>query len=165
MTDDLDSILQRVASGQLSPAEAEPLIAAATAPSGPPETSNSRPDSGSSESSGWPEPPPPPPAPPEAPSPAEAEAERRIRGKWGLGDAPQPGDRAQRIVRLQVLEGGKSVVNLRIPVTWAGLAGSVLPGISGQHADRIREAIRSGTVGRILEVQDEDGDGVIISTE
>lgn len=118
MPDNLDSILQRVASGELSPEDAEPLIAGATFSSGA-----------------------------------------------GLGGAPQSGERAQRIVRLQVLEGGKPVVNLRIPVTWAGLAGSVLPGISGQHADRIREAIRSGTVGRILEVQDEDGDGVIISTE
>lgn len=63
------------------------------------------------------------------------------------------------------MEGGRAVVNLRIPMSLAGLAGSVLPGLSNDHAERLRDAIRSGTVGRILEVQDEDGDGVIISTE
>jgi hypothetical protein len=158
MGEDLETILQRVASGELSPEDADRLIAPAAAAS----DTDAR--------SAWSPPPSPPsppgpPGPPEAPRPPDAEAERRIRSKFGFGDAPRPGDRAQRIVRLQVMEGGKPVVNLRIPVTWAGLAGSVLPGISGQHADRIREAIRSGTVGRILEVQDEDGDGVIISTE
>jgi hypothetical protein len=50
-------------------------------------------------------------------------------------------------------------------MSWAALAGSVVPGLSNENADRLREAIRSGTVGRILEVLDEDGDGVIISTE
>jgi hypothetical protein len=151
MPDDLDAILQLVASGNLSPEEAEPLIAAATA-----------------RSAGSVEPPADVPSDSESQSLDQMVEERvhlRLQEKFGFGDSPKGTQRAQRIVRLQVLEGGKSVVNLRIPVTWAGLAGNVLPGISGQHADRIREAIRSGTVGRILEVQDEDGDGVIISTE
>src|SRR3954451_21437247 len=77
-------------------------------------------------------------------------------------DSPE---RTRRVVRLQVTEGGRSVVNLQVPMSLAALAGSVLPGLSDENADRLREAIRAGTVGRILEVQDEDGDGVIISTE
>jgi hypothetical protein len=117
MPDDLETLLRRVAAGEVSAEEAEPLVEAATA--GPP----------------------PPTEPRSTPS------------------------GARRIVRLQVMEGGRPVVNLRIPMAWAGLAGSVLPGITGTHADRLRAAIRAGTVGRILEVQDEDGDGVIISTE
>lgn len=76
-----------------------------------------------------------------------------------------PAERSRRVVRLQVTEGGRSVVNLQVPMSLAGLAGSVLPGLSNENADRLREAIRSGTIGRILEIQDEDGDGVIISTE
>jgi hypothetical protein len=146
MTDNLEGILRRVASGELSVEEAEPLIAAA---SGEPGT----PDSGPVRKTGrfgWP----------------------RFSGPGGDANAASsdessaPGATgARRVVRLQVMEGGRSVVNLRIPMSLAGLAGSVLPGLSNEHADRLREAIRSGTVGRILEVQDEDGDGVIISTE
>jgi hypothetical protein len=49
-------------------------------------------------------------------------------------------------------------------MSWASLA-NVVPGLSRLQSDRIRDAIRSGSVGPILEVQDEDGDGVIISTE
>jgi hypothetical protein len=40
-----------------------------------------------------------------------------------------------------------------------------VPGLSGSQSERIREALRSGEVGPILEVVDERGDGVIISTE
>jgi hypothetical protein len=76
-----------------------------------------------------------------------------------------PAERTRRVVRLQVTEGGRNVVNLQVPMSLAALAGSVLPGLSNENADRLREAIRSGTVGRILEIEDDDGDGVIISTE
>ena len=79
--------------------------------------------------------------------------------------ADPPSERSRRVVRLQVTEGGRSVVNLQVPMSLAALAGTVLPGLSNENADRLREAIRSGTVGRILEIQDGDGDGVIISTE
>lgn len=163
MTDDLEAILQRVASGELSVAEAEPLIAAATAQ----EAAGDEQPQRKSGRFGWPRPPaaPEPPVPPAMPGSAEGEAQGRMRDHGNLRPAPQYGERAQRIVRLQVLEGGRAVVNLRIPTTWAGLAGSVLPGLSNEHAQRLRDAIRAGTVGRILEVQDEDGDGVIISTE
>ena len=74
-------------------------------------------------------------------------------------------ERSRRIVRLEVTEGGRRVVNLQVPMSWAALAGGVLPGLSDENADRLREAIRSGAVGRILEIQDDDGDGVVISTE
>jgi hypothetical protein len=126
MPDDLDAILQRVASGELSPDDAEPLIDALQRrerPYGSP--------------------------PSNAPSPPQE----------------APAERSRRVVRLQVTEGGRAVVNLQVPMSLAALAGSVLPGLSNENADRLREAIRSGTVGRILEVQGEDGDGVIISTE
>lgn len=151
MLEDLDAILARVAAGELSPQDAEPLVAAAigrgeeTVRSG--EETLRRGDETVSPGAGSPQQhtPPPPPLPP--PPPFETIA------------------RPQRTVRLQVTEGGRSVVNLRIPVGLAGLAGSVVPGLSGSQSERIREALRSGEVGPILEVVDEDGDGVIISTE
>ncbi len=126
MPEELDAILRRVASGELTPEAAEPLVEAATGKAGkrtphidtPPETTE--------------------PAQPEGP--------------------------VRRTVRLEVLENGRTVTTLRIPMSWASLA-NVVPGLSRLQADRIRDAIRSGSVGPILEVQDEDGDGVIISTE
>ncbi len=137
MAEDLDSILRRVATGELTPEEAEPLVASVT---------------GQASQAGDTTPPPSsrPPAPPSTP-PAVS--------------GPVVTSGAQRTVRLQVMENGRAVVNLRIPMSWASLAGSVLPGLSRSQADRIREAIRSGEVGPILDVRDEDGDGVIISTE
>lgn len=145
MADDLDRILRRVASGELSVEDAEPLIEAASGGHGDPDPAQGSERRGNR--FGWPRPPAAP-SPPKPPIPPMA-----------------PNSAPHRVVRLQVMEGGKAVVNLRIPMSLAGLAGSVLPGLSNEHADRLRDAIRSGTVGRILEVQDEDGDGVIISTE
>ena len=63
------------------------------------------------------------------------------------------------------MEGGRPVIHMRLPTAWASLASSALPGLTGTHAERIREAIRGGEIGPILDVTDEDGDGVIISTE
>lgn len=150
--------LRRVASGELSVEDAEPLIAAAS-------HRESAADQGTVPGS-RPFAPPRPPAPPSAPRPPQApSAPAGDADASGTGARRESGGPARRIVRLQVMEGGRSVVNLRIPMGWAGIAGSVLPGLSNEHAERLRDAIRSGTVGRILEVQDEDGDGVIISTE
>lgn len=146
--EDLDTILRRVASGELTPEAAEPLVAAAGQNSGAaagdiagdvPRLDSPRTDTPATD----------------APPPHDT------RGFPAATASPG----AQRTVRLQVLENGKPVVNLRIPMSWASLAGSVVPGISGPHAERLRDAIRRGEVGTILEVQDEDGDGVIISTE
>ena len=159
MTDELEGILRRVASGELSVEEAESLIAAASAdphaPTAAPAQKTVR--------FGWPRPPAAPPPPPQRPRfPDPVAGATAPSGEASIA----PGATGpRRAIRLQVMEGGRSVVNLRIPMSLAGLAGTVLPGLSNEHADRLREAIRSGTVGRILEVQDEDGDGVIISTE
>ena len=133
MDDELTRVLRMVADGELSPEEAEPLVARLSSADAPRDTQ-------------------PPRDPGPGPRPAEEPARRGA-------------DRADRQLRLQVVEGGRSVVNLRVPLSLAGMAGSLVPGLSGAHGERIREAIRTGTVGRIIEVQDEDGDGVIISTE
>ncbi|MEJ7754764.1 MAG: hypothetical protein WKF38_06235 [Candidatus Limnocylindrales bacterium] len=130
MTDDLEIILARVAAGEITAEEAEPLVAAAV-------------DRASDLVDGTPR-------PAEGPAPPAA---------------LDPGTRPQRNVRLQVTERGRAMVDLRIPVGLAGLAGAVVPGLSGPQAERIRDALRTGRVGPVLEVLDEHGDGVVISTE
>jgi hypothetical protein len=141
MHEELDAILRRVASGELTPEEAEPLVEAATGKTGRPAAdSKSGPPATGGDASGW---------------QGDPLAEAQPGG---------PGGPVRRTVRLEVLENGRTVTTLRIPMSWASLA-NVVPGLSRLQTDRIREAIRSGSVGPILEVQDEDGDGVIISTE
>ncbi|MBA2569755.1 MAG: hypothetical protein H0V04_01095 [Chloroflexi bacterium] len=141
MPEDLDAILARVAAGELSPEDAEPLVTAAVSE---PDQPDARDASDAPDADAQPTDPPEPPF-----SRPEPTMDRR----------------PQRTVRLQVTERGRPVVSLRIPVGLAGLAGAVVPGLSGPQSERIREALRSGEVGPILEVLDEDGDGVVISTE
>jgi hypothetical protein len=79
-----------------------------------------------------------------------------------------PSARAQqrgRQLRIRVIEKGHQVVNLRVPLAFADMAARVVPGISVGQAASIRAAIDSGSVGPILDVEDEDGDGVLISVE
>jgi hypothetical protein len=81
------------------------------------------------------------------------------------GPTPTPDDsrdRAPRSVRLEVNEGGRTVVNLRLP---AGLGEAALlgvPGMTDTYVGRIRAALAAGVRGPVLEVADEDGDGVRI---
>ena len=41
----------------------------------------------------------------------------------------------------------------------------IVPGIGGDQAERIRQAIQAGSIGPIVDVEDPDGDGVLISVE
>lgn len=70
-----------------------------------------------------------------------------------------------RQVRIRVTEHGRQVVNLRIPVGLVDAALGFVPGIGGEQSERIRQAVRAGEVGPILDVEDPDGDGVLISVE
>jgi hypothetical protein len=67
-------------------------------------------------------------------------------------------------LRIQVTEGGRQVVNLRVPMNIYGWASSLLPGLPEEYADRIRGAISSGERGPILDIND-DGSRVLIVTE
>ena len=69
-----------------------------------------------------------------------------------------------RTLRVHVTERGRTVINLRIPLSLGRAAISQVPGISESTSDRIREAIEAGVKGSILEV-DDAGDGVRISIE
>jgi hypothetical protein len=71
-----------------------------------------------------------------------------------------------RQLRIRVTERGRQVVNLRIPIGFVETALTFVPGLGGGQAQRIRNAVRSGVVGPILDVEDADGEGgVLISVE
>jgi hypothetical protein len=68
-------------------------------------------------------------------------------------------------LRIEVTDGGRQVVNLRVPLNVAGWASNFLPGLSEQDSDRIRGAVSSGTRGTILDITDDDGSRVLITSE
>ena len=72
---------------------------------------------------------------------------------------------AARHLRVEVIEGGRRVVNLRVPVNVAGWASGYLPGLSDSDKDRIRGAIASGARGTILDIGDDEEGRVHIVTE
>jgi hypothetical protein len=76
----------------------------------------------------------------------------------------RPTDAAARAIRVEVRESGRTVVNLRIPLSLGRVALTQVPGISQATSDRIREAIAGGIRGPIVDVDDGD-DGVRISIE
>ena len=81
-------------------------------------------------------------------------------------EAPPPApEGAARHLRGEVTEGGRRVVNLRVPVNVAGWASGYLPGLSDSDKDRIRGAIASGARGTILDIGDDEEGRVQIVTE
>jgi hypothetical protein len=70
-----------------------------------------------------------------------------------------------RQLRIRVSEKGHQVVNLRVPLAFADMAARMVPGISVGQAASIRAAIDAGSIGPIIDVEDEDGDGVLITVE
>jgi hypothetical protein len=92
------------------------------------------------------------PAGPGAPAPDAAES------------GPPGGDGPARALRVQVTEAGRTVINLRVPISLGRAAINRIPGISDVTSDRIREAIAAGVKGPVIDVED-GGDGVRISIE
>lgn len=83
---------------------------------------------------------------------------------------PAPDDSPARALRIEVREAGRTVVNLRVPLSLGRAAINRVPGISELTSERIREAIAAGIKGPILQVDDQgsdsaSGDGVRISIE
>lgn len=93
---------------------------------------------------------------------ARRRAERAVERATEAG----MGSRRGRQLRIRVTERGRQVVNLRIPVGFVETALRFVPGLGGDQAERIREAVRAGATGPILDVEDPDGaGGVLISVE
>ncbi len=93
----------------------------------------------------------------------EADAARRPFP--GAPEAGQPADDGPaRALRVEVREAGRTIINLRLPLSLGRSAINRVPGISEITSERIREAIAAGIKGPIIEVED-GADGVRISIE
>ena len=86
----------------------------------------------------------------------------RPPGSPGSPGASAPGTPDR--IRVQVRENGRVVVDLQVPGVLAGLAGA-LPGIPAGYADRVREAIRTGFRGPVIDIRDEDDSGLTITID
>jgi len=152
MGDPLDDVLRLVVEGRLSPDEAAPIIdalaAARQAADGARAAGAAGRDAGRAAGA----------AAPAAGAAFDAPAGHRDRARPG----PPPGP--PRRLRVQVRDGGRTVVDLQLPGVLAELAGAV-PGIPSDYADRVREALRTGVRGPIVDVVDEDGSGVTITID
>ena len=70
------------------------------------------------------------------------------------------------MLRLEVSEGGRKVVNLRVPLSLGRMGLDRIPGLSADNLASIRKALDEGLTGPILAVdEDEDGSGVRIVLE
>ena len=153
MGDPLDDVLRLVVEGRLSPDEAAPIIDALAA---------ARQAADRARAAGA--------APRDAGRAAGAAARATGSGsdarRAGPADPARPGTPPgpPRRLRVQVRDGGRTVVDLQLPGVLAELAGAV-PGIPSDYADRVREALRTGVRGPIVDVVDEDGSGVTITID
>lgn len=129
MTDPLERVLQLVADGRLTAAEAAPILDALGAAG----IAATEPDAGDADRADEP-----------AATPANAGRARSIR--------------------VEITEGGRKVINLRVPVSLGRMALDRVPGLSGNNADLIRQALADGRSGPVLVIDDE-GDGVRIVLE
>ena len=136
MADAVEDVLRLVAEGRLTPAEAAPILDALAA--------GGRAQRGPAA---------------RGPAPPGSRA-----GTGSTGPSGPTGFGAPARIRVQVRENGRVVVDLKVPGVLAGLAGS-LPGIPAGYADRVREALRTGLRGPIIDIRDEDDSGLTITID
>lgn len=138
MPDALDDVLRLVAEGRLTAAEAAPIIAALETPEEESDTGSTR----------------------------LRHADRATRPWWSSrgSESTQSEGPGGRSVRLEVTEGGRTVVNLRLPAGLGEAAMLRVPGLSPAQVERIRSALADGLRGTLLEAG-EEGDGVRISID
>ena len=91
--------------------------------------------------------------------------EDRAEPTRGGNNASALDDVRARYARVEVVESGRKAVDLRIPLSLGRMAVGAIPGLSRDHLAHIEEAISTGMKGPILNVQDDDGDGVRIVIE
>jgi hypothetical protein len=138
VADPVEDVLRLVAEGRLTPAEAAPIIDALSAA----DRASRGPAAG----------------------PAVSD-NRASSGRAGPSGSSGPSaTSAPNRIRVQVRDNGRVVVDLQVPGVLAGLAGS-LPGIPAGYADRVREALRTGLRGPIVDIRDEDDSGLTITID
>ncbi len=82
-----------------------------------------------------------------------------------IGDQASRGRTRGRRMRIRVSEGGRSVVDVRVPLAFAAMAARMVPGIPDSYAELIRQAVETDEVGPIVDTEDDQGDAVLISIE
>ena len=85
-------------------------------------------------------------------------------GGTEVPDAPSTERATATAIRIEITEGGRRVVNLRVPVSLGRMALDRIPGLSGANVDLVRQALSDGRSGTLLHI-DEEGGGVRISLE
>jgi hypothetical protein len=136
MPDPLDSLLRLVADGRLTAEEAGPLIDA---------LQGTRAQASLDE------------------DPTDGD---RSPGSTSSSDLGRAAQARPSVVRIEVSERGRRVVNLRVPLNLGRLALDHVPGLSTDIITRIREALEQDMTGSLLVVDEGDtGDGVRISLE
>jgi len=98
---------------------------------------------------------------------AQAKAEAAVGAARTASSAPGatgPGPGRPTALRVEVIEDGHKVVNLRIPISLGRFALDRVPGLSSENADLIRRAVSEGLVGQLLSI-DDGPDGVRIALE
>lgn len=135
VADPIEDVLRLVAEGRLTPAEAAPIVEALG-------RGRASGDAGA----------------------AQPAAGGPRRGAPDVGSSEPTRSGAPPRIRVQVRENGRVVVDLQVPGALANLAGA-LPGIPTGYADRVREALRTGLRGPIVDIRDEDGGGLTITID
>ena len=95
---------------------------------------------------------------------AADEAVAQARAAFGERDDTDRPPGSARSLRIEVVEGGRKIVNLRIPLSLGRLALEKIPGLSESHVDMVRRALDEGRSGTLLAIDDEDT-GVRIALE
>jgi hypothetical protein len=97
----------------------------------------------------------------------DGEAPSAGTAREGLStDAGSRGQGRPTMLRIEVSEAGRRVVNLRVPLSLGRMALDHVPGLSTDNITRIREALAQGMTGSLLVVDEGDaGDGVRIILE
>jgi len=145
MPEELETILRLVAEGTLAPDEASPIIDALTRAERTAGRASRQADLVARH--------------------AERAARHVALAEARVERAMERAERARQL-RIRVTERGRQVVNLRIPIGFVDTALRFVPGLAGDQAARIRDAVRAGAVGPIIDVEDADGEGgVLISVE
>lgn len=148
MSEELETLLRLVADGRLTPEEAAPIIDALTRAERQATATRRHERVG-----------------PVAMAHAAVDEARSRINETLDAVRESPGHRAGRQLRIRVTEHGRQVVNLRIPIGFVDAALKFVPGLAGDQSERIRDAVHAGATGPILDIEEPDGSGVLITVD
>ena len=80
-------------------------------------------------------------------------------------ETPTDGARSSATsIRIEISDGDRKVVNLRVPISLGRFGLDRIPGLGGGNVDLVRQALAEGRAGTILDI-DDNGSGVRIARE